>query len=576
MRRILFVTAAAAALAALTACGPAPAPPSAGPAPAGGGGAVPAATAAAQPGAAAPQAKKSLTPADQRGPVSGGTLNYWIYDWPHLDPHQTLTAGFHGNVGLIYGSLLQFAYGNDIQTPQIIPSSVEKWTNPDEKTYIMNLHQGIKWHNLPPVNGREFTADDVVYSINRIKTPGWISAPLMADVDKVEAVDKYTVKFTLKGASAPFLSYVANGYIKMVAQEAVEAGQNKELKNGPNIGTGPFELVEAIPKVSVKLKKFDGYWEKDAKGVQLPYLAMVNGINLPDSSVRFTALRTAKLDYYTCDPEECEILKKASPEVTMLSVPSWSAQQIGMKVNKKPFDDVRVRKAMSLAIDRKSFHSTVYSRPFEQGTYHFAFVVPDISWVAPQAEFEKAWAYNVDEAKKLLADAGYPNGFDTTLTCANYDTRHISACEFLVSAWKSIGVKATIKVVDPPTYSSSVFAGEGNFETYYGPQGLFMEPDQWLSGYYYSTGPRNVNKINDPKLDKLIDDQRKELNPEKRKAIVLEIQRYLMDQYYHLHPRAITTNTAIWPWVGGYTPFQDYPTVRSIHYMWTDDGARKK
>ena len=108
-----------------------------------------------------------------------------------------------------------------------------------------------------------------------------------------------------------------------------------------------------------------------------------------------------------------------------------------------------------------------------------------------------------------------------------------------------------------------------------GAQGTIMEPDQWLSDDNRSTGPRNVNKLNDPKIDRLIDGQRTEADSEKRKAKILEIQRLLLDQYYHLHPPTPYTYNAVWPWVGNFTTVADYPTTRWRQYLFIDPSLKR-
>ncbi|MCX6022911.1 MAG: ABC transporter substrate-binding protein, partial [Chloroflexi bacterium] len=429
------------------ACG---APPAA-PTPGGGapGGAAPAATSTpitassgtGGGGQSNTQTVRTITQADKNGPEYGGTFHVYAYDWPHLDVHQSLTAGLHGVAAMPYRYLLRFETGPSVNGLKIIPSMAVRWESPDPKTYIFHLRKGVKWHNMPPVNGREFTADDVIYNVNRISTPGWISAPLLEDIAKTEALDKYTVKFTLKGPSAPFLAYIANGYIKMAAEEAVDANGG-DLKRGLPIGAGPFMAEDITAKVAVKMKKNPDYGETDAKGGKLPYLDGLEGVIIADSSTRFTALRTGKLDYYTCLKSECDLMKKASPEVAITTDKAYSGQQYGLKVNKKPFDAVRVRKAISLAFDRKTTQETVKQAPVDESWSHFTFMAPDESWIAPQAEFDKAWAYNLDEAKKLLAEAGYPNGFDVNFTCANYGQEYITGCEFLVDGLKKVGIKA--------------------------------------------------------------------------------------------------------------------------------------
>src|SRR5205807_8173842 len=166
----------------------------------------------------------SMAPAVARAqtPKRGGTLSLRTWDPPHFDPFQTSSYKTHIALSFTHSRLLKHKAG-----PQVAPGTfpvegdlAESWTQPNDTTYVFKLRRGVRWHNKPPVNGRELTADDVVFSVNHFLTvKGNANAYMLRSVDKVEATDKYTVKFTLREPFAWFLDMVSNPHaVPMVAR----------------------------------------------------------------------------------------------------------------------------------------------------------------------------------------------------------------------------------------------------------------------------------------------------------------------------------------------------------------------
>ena len=553
-------------------------------------------------------------PLPSERPEAGGTLTFWTFPAPHLDPNLTSSIGMHGGAGLAYGYLFRYDTTPGAPNLRLIPSAASSWSQPDDRTYLLQVRSGVRWHNLPPVNGRELTAQDVVYSLDRARTPGWPGEALLRDIAQASVEGERTVRIALREPSAPFLTYLAHGQVKLVAREAVEAGGGT-LKNGPTIGTGPFVLE--VPSTgssragNVTLQRNPDYWEQDSRGQLLPYLDRLVGLELGDPAARFAAFQTSRIDLLPCAPAECALVQRSRPWPRLVEQPGWSVPQIGLNVRSsfdklrtngdsgssvdglspprvafgdstnggvgslQPLLDVRVRKAVSKALDRRGFHESQYGRSYEQGSYHFGFVAPDASWLPPQQEFERAWDDDPLEAQRLLKEAGYPNGIDLNFTCANSGSESLSACEFLSSRLGRAGIHAPVKAIAPSAFLSTVIGGQRQFELYYGPQIPLMEVGLWLEAYE-SNGPRNVSGINDAALDRLILAQRREFDPQRRRQILLAIQRHLLEQYYLLHPRAVIQTTAVRPWVRNYSSAPDFPTPRWLHYAWLSGGRAQR
>lgn len=506
-------------------------------------------------------------------PKYGGKLVYALsgYDPPHLDPHQTLIGAFHGYPGTAYGTLLRFKTGPEVPPLDfiIIPDMAERWEQPNDRTYIFHLKKGIKWQNIPPVNGREFTADDVVYSVERMRTPGFVNASLWVDLTSIEALDRYTVKMVTKEPVVAFLSNVASGYAKMVAKEAVEAGGGN-LKNGPTIGTGAFILEKFEMKVGTTLRRNPDFYEPG-----LPYLDTIKYIQIPDASTRWAAFRSKKVVSGSgASPMENEAFLKQNPDAYAYDSINYYGPQLGMDASRPPFNDVRVRTAVSKAINRKEIRDTV---DFGNGWWVMPWLspLPGVDWLLPQNELDEAYKQDIPLAKKLLAEAGYPNGFEVEFTVASGYDKYQQYAEMTQSYLKEVGIKANLKLIDQPTYTERIIGPGGKYEMFTGPISPPAEIDQALKQWWHSKGARKGNGIYDPKLDQMIEEQGRTFDPEKRKKLVLDIQRYLLQQNYHLtlHGTVTRPSSPTWNCLKNATWQTDYPSYgRAYRSYWIDPG----
>jgi peptide/nickel transport system substrate-binding protein len=196
-------------------------------------------------------------------PRRGGTISLRTWDPPHFDPFQTISYKTHIALSFSHSRLLKYRAG-----PSVVPGTfalegdlAESWSQPNEATYVFKLRRGVRWHNKPPVNGRELTADDVVFSVNHFLTvKGNANAYMLKSLDKVEAVDKYTVKFTLKEPFVWFLDMIANPHaVAIVAREVVEKyGDLKKMESV--IGTGPWMLDAYRPNLGMSFVRNPNYF----------------------------------------------------------------------------------------------------------------------------------------------------------------------------------------------------------------------------------------------------------------------------------------------------------------------------
>ena len=367
----------------------------------------------------------------------------------------------------IYNRIVEFERGGT----KVIPSLAEKWTiSEDGIVYTFHLRHGAKWHttNRSFKPTRDFNADDVLFSIDRqwkednpyFKVTssnhsyfGDMGMPKL--LKSVEKVDDYTIKITLNQPEAPFLSDLAMPFAAIQSKEyadaMLKAGSPEKIDQEP-IGTGPYYLVQYQKDATIRYKAFPEYWQGKAKIDDLVYSIT------PDASVRWAKLQKGECHVMPYpNPADLDTIKK-DPNVTILEQPGLNVGYLAFQTTKKPFDNVKVRKAISMAINKKAIIDAVY---LSSGVAAKNPVPPSI-WSYNDAV--KDDPYDPDAAKKLLAEAGYPNGLETDLLAMPvqrpYNPNAKRIAELMQADLAKIGVKAEIKSFEWGEYRKRLQAGE--------------------------------------------------------------------------------------------------------------------
>jgi peptide/nickel transport system substrate-binding protein len=485
----------------------------------------------------------SVTPTIVRAqsPKRGGTLAIRTYDPPHFDPFQTISYKTHIALSFTHSRLLKHKAG-----PSVVPGTfpiegdlAESWTQPNETTYVFKLRRGVRWHNKPPVNGRELTAEDVVFSVNHFLTvKGNANAYMLKAVDKVEAVDKHTVKFTLKEPFVWFLDMVSNPHaVAIVAKEVLDKhGDFKKWESV--IGTGPWMLDSYRPNVGLTYVRNPTYFQSG-----LPYIDRIEATVDEDNASRMAAFLSGKYDLGWEFPGTInrvdwvqikDTLKQKRPKLQTVEFPSPVMSHISMRTDQKPFSDVRVRQAMSMAIDRKAIIEAVFEGV---GAMNPAVPAALREWSLPfdkLGEGARYYKHDPAEAKKLLAAAGYPNGFPGTMCFTTYgSTILVDSMQLVQKDLKAVGIDVKIDQKEYGAYIATCFYGKFDSMTY-GPQTGFLEPDNFLFGQYYPEELKNQSHITDPVVADMLKNQRRTADPTKRRELIYDIQRHLAKQQYYV------------------------------------------
>ena len=366
----------------------------------------------------------------------------------------------------IYDNLVQFERGGT----KVVPGLAESWTiSKDGKEYIFKLRKGVKWQsnkNFKP--GRDFNADDVMFMIERqwkendpyFKVTssnhayfGDMGMPAL--LKTVEKVDEYTVKITLNNPEAPFMANLAMQWAGVQSKEyaiaMLKAGTPEKIDQDP-LGTGPFQVVQYQKDALIRFKAFPQYWAGKAKVDDLIFSIT------PDAAVRWAKLQKGECHVMPYpNPADLDAMRQ-DDKVTVLEQPGLNIGYLAYNTTKKPFDDVRVRKAINMAIDKKSIVSAVYLSTGIAATNP----IPPGQWSYNKAL--KDDAFNPAEAKKLLAAAGYPNGFTTDLWAMPvqrpYNPNAKRIAELMQADLAKVGVTAEIKSFEWGEYRKRMQNGE--------------------------------------------------------------------------------------------------------------------
>ncbi len=420
------------------------------------------------------------------------------------------------NVGVVSAYQVQMQMFNTLVTRDeegnIYPSLAESWEYMDSQTIRFKLRQDVTFHN-----GEKLTAEDVRYTIQRA-TELPLSASIFTAFDgaATAVVDEYTVDVKLIEPFSGALAYLATSRANIVSKKAAEEKGLDGFGLEP-VGTGPFKFSKWESGDRIVLERFDEYW--GAKATYQTFIARI----IPDASVRSIELESGGVDLlFDIYPADYERIKSNPDLVTEVGT-GFTHELWLLSMTAEEFSDVRIRKAMSLALDVPAIVDAVWGELGQPADSIFSDKVYGHISIGPIGQ-------DVKEAKRLLAEAGVPDGFETEITFGESATTQ-AALEIAQQMWAAVGIKVNISPLDQATYKDNNAAGltrfgRSNFTTSTG------DPDHALANW--QSGYKGALNANDAHIDKLMAEGRAETDDEKRKAIYAEIQQYCWDSYYSI------------------------------------------
>ncbi|MHB8644672.1 MAG: ABC transporter substrate-binding protein [Thermomicrobiales bacterium] len=483
-------------------------------------------------------------------PKPGGTLviSWWTGDPPDLDPFLNVTFRAQEFAGFFYSRLLKYDSGPGVGPNSFkpVPDLAEKYVvSTDGLTYTFTIRANAKWQNLPPMSGRAVTADDVVYSFTRFRqvSPNKNYFDVVKDV---KATDPRTVVFTLNNAFAPFENAVAAPVLWIMPKEVIEADGDARKRV---IGSGPWIFNKFDKGVQVVAKKNPDYYFTGT-----PYVDELDLLIIPTAATSVANLRAKQVDIIAPSQSDRKAIAASNPEIQLTDFPQNLLYFMYWRVDAPPFNDVRVRQAVSLALDRDELITVL-----DEGKGYINNSIPaglESWWLDPRGAdmgpSAKYFKRDVDAAKKLLADANFPVGqkipFISTQNA--YGDTFNSSIELVIKQLKDAGIQLDFQPQDYAAYISSTFLGKFTPGTMiWGLETPFQEPHEYLFNMYHPKGVRNHAGVNDQKLTDMVDKQAVTLDKGARKQLINDIQRYTGEQQYYVIGPIGPSTVAAQPWV---------------------------
>lgn len=476
---------------------------------------------------------------------------------PGLDPAKSAAAHTWMIAEHLYSNLLRRS-----PTNRLVPDLAESYEVTNPTTFVFKLRRGVQFHH-----GREVVAEDVKYSIERMMdqrtASPWRSIWLI--IDRIETPDKYTVRFVTRRPFAPFLAYLGTPhYSAIVPRDVVE--KSGDLQQTAS-GTGPFMLERFVAENIVVVKRNPNYFESG-----LPYLDAIEYRIIPDEAARLAALRTGSIHYtWSADPLVDEQVK-SMPGVAVLVPRGFCAQHtLVLNQTKAPFNDVRVRRAVSLGFNRREVIRAVL-----RGKGAISTKIPPCDAPFGYSGDEKGLPFHENNpamARQLLAEAGYPNGIDTSLEVPPRFPFTVRTGEVMREQLAQAGIRVTLRQGEwgalLTAFVRTTYDGMSMIPTVWQP-----DPDAHVYDIFHSDSSINLGKFRDPFVDQLLDQGRTTIDRDKRIAIYQQLQRYVAEQAYMIWPYSSGAVELMRDFVKGYVSLPGaQPGSRSRQFfktIWLD------
>ncbi len=400
------------------------------------------------------------------------------------------------------------------------PELAESWKISDDlKTYTFSLRKGVKWHNVAPVNGREFVADDVVFSLNRYKEKDAVASFSYAQIDSIEAPDKYTVIVKISSPNAYLLPELFGNLEYIVPKELVAEGNG--FLSTKAIGTGPYILQKFQYRQGSEHVRNPDYWGTDSKGRKLPYIDTIRVPFITDVSTNIAAFRSGQVDTTIGVNNDQAIQLAKSMKLTLTTAGSLGAQQgLGFNTRKAPWDNVNVRRAFNMLLDKQKQGDQAWG----VGRWYPSVPLP-WEFVSDKPltteDFGPYYKYNPTEAKKLLIAAGFPDGkvkVASPLPIAS-NPSFLANIQTAQAQWKAEGIEFDLELMDFARYNSFWFQRNyGDIMMNHGPNSQPVL--NWFAQVKFSpTGTQNTSFIRGPEIEDIINQVRVTTDPAKQKQL---------------------------------------------------------
>jgi peptide/nickel transport system substrate-binding protein len=519
-------------------------------------------------------AKKEAAMPAMAMPKSGGIFNVPVTDDP-FDFDMTRRGSSNANPYVIkesYSSLLRFKKGPDVPytSQEIEPSLAESWqVSGDGKTYTLNLRRGVKFANRPTVNGRELTSADVKWTIeytarlspfDQDKELGPSRYTYFYEgLQSVTTPDPYKVVIQFKDVFAPFLTYMASSDSPIIPHEIYDADGSF---TDTIAGTGPYQLDQDASQQGSKwvMQKNPTYFEKGK-----PYVDTINLIVIREDATRLAAYTTKQVDYIVGgrDPSVWDEIQRAVPTSVGQEL-SGTPAIMALNFTEAPFDNLTLRKALSLGIDRDEL---VKSAAGGKGSIALAFTNTRND-LFTEEEKRAIARFDPEEAKRLVKEAGYPNGVEAEMIYSGNSIASTKPAELVQAQLKKVGINIVLNPLPTAEMTKRRRAFDG--QIFWLSEASRTDIDAALFLAVHSKGRSNYNQIAFPEIDAKIVDQRREKDPAKRLVILRDIFKTINEEAYAIPTYRVNQAVYTHPYVKNFFQTADRRTQGFMDTLWLD------
>ena len=476
----------------------------------------------------------------QAGDMYGGSIVVGVQqDIDSLDPHKATAAGTKEIIFNIFEGLVK-----PDENGNLINAVASDYTiSEDGLVYTFTLRDNVKFHN-----GNVVTAEDVKYSLERVSglLDGTPLISTLSTIKSVDILDEKTVQVTVKNANTELIySFVA---------AIIPAGSGEDETADP-IGTGPFSFVSYKPQQGIVLAKNPDYWQEG-----LPYLDQVEFKIINSADTALLELQGGTIDFYAYLTDSQAQALQGSHQV--ISSPTNMVQALFLNNAVEPLNDVRVRQAISYALDKESINDFVGGG---NGTLLSSAMLPTLKEYYVDLNDTYGTTANVEKAKELMADAGYADGFDMEIAIVSTYEFHMQTGEVIVEQLKEIGINATIKGMENLSWLDEVYNGR-QFDATITALTCDMTPGYLMNRFQTDSGKNFIN-FQSAEYDEIYAKAQAALDPDEKAGYYKELQKILCDQAGSVFIQAPANQTAISSKLEGYKFYPVYVQDMSTVYI---------
>jgi len=490
----------------------------------------------------------------------GGTLRFAVPEGPpHTDPHLTVSSSLlTWGTGQSYSRLFKFDLSNG--SPVIVCDLCSSWTLSTPITLNIKLRGDINWQDIPPLNGRTVTAQDIVFSLKRQATIGYPNASLLSSVAEFTAIGESDIVIRLLSPDSEILEKLADSHSRIVAPEVVKA--NGDLRRGPTIGSGPWITIESQADITRLIVNPSYYGD-------IPYLDGLDIQVMPGQGTRVAGMRSKILDVAQADWSFISDATEKFEEIRWIGISNSAAGiEIAMNTARPPIDRQDVREAMMLTWD-PLIADLIQEDATETKDYPLVSLgLPLLNpeWQLPTTNFQNRFNDPKQTSTMLSSIEGVP-AEGLTIKVGEYGSIYIDMAQHMAEKLTSAGIQTNLERISTRTFGDEVWVN-GNYDIFVGAPLPISSTTGYLFAIHHSDGPWNTTGYSNPEIDQLITAQAEEYRPDKRAEMLLEIQHKILAGSHRFIIKERSTYWMWWDYVENFNPTTPRGDSNFLTHVW--------